>query len=403
MLVAGHLLLDPAGPALPGWLEIVPPHIAAIGEGEPPGPASLGGRDCLICPGFIDAHLHLPQMDVVGCDGMDLLTWLERVVYPAEARWSDQETADGAAAHAYRRLLAQGTLGFAGYLSSHLAGVVAALRAAQRLPLRALAGQVLMDREAPPELLSQPAARIANSRRGRYSASLNPRFAIACSDGLLGRAGALARRRDLWVQTHLAETIEERRRVAELFPHDPHYTGVYDRCGLLGRRTLLAHALHLGPDEWRLIAERGAVVVHCPTANLFLRAGLFDLGAARRFGVRLALGSDVAAGPDLAMPRVARAMIETAKARALTVDGAAPVPTPAEAWDLITRGNADALGWGDAGRLEVGAAADVLVLRPPFAPQDPNVVARLLYTWSSAYIAARIVAGIAVGQERPRG
>ncbi len=135
------------------------------------------------------------------------------------------------------------------------------------------------------------------------------------------------------------------------------------------------------------------MIVHCPTANTFLRAGVFDLGVARRHGVRLALGSDIAAGPDTAMPRVARAMIEIAKLRALEgVGDAAMIPTPGEVWDLITRGNAEALGFDDMGRLEAGASADLLVLRTDLAA-DRHIVGRLIYNWRDDYIERIVLNG----------
>jgi guanine deaminase len=221
-------------------------------------------------------------------------------------------------------------------------------------------------------------------------ASVNPRFAPACSESLLRLAASLAG--DSIIQTHLAESVRECQWVRELFPTDPNYTAVYDRHGLLGPRTLLAHCIHLDEVEWELIAKRQAVVVHCPGANTFLRSGVFDLDAAREHGVRLALGSDIAAGPDLAMPRVARAMIETAKLRAMAADAPVHVPTPAEAWTLITRGNADALGWADAGRIESGGVADLLVLQPPIE-FDEHLIGRLIYSWRDEYITQHIVAG----------
>ncbi|MDY7107774.1 MAG: amidohydrolase family protein [Planctomycetota bacterium] len=395
MILTGRLLLDPATHPPMGWLRLEGDRIAGLGEGRPAAPADLGDEDTLIAPGFIDAHLHLPQVDVIGCDGMPLLDWLEKVIYPAEQEWADLDAAEAQAKTASRRLLRAGTLGYAGYLTSHLHGLVAAIRAGYEIPLRAVAGQSLMDRNAPAALLGQDPARLAVSRRARLAASVNPRFAVSCSDELLARAGRRARRGAI-VQTHLAESPRECELVRELFPHAPHYTGVYDAAGLLTERTLLAHCLHLSDEEWRLIAQRRAVVVHCPAANTFLGSGLFDLDAARGHGVRLALGSDVAAGPDLAMPRVARAMIETAKMRRLTIAPEAHVPSPAEAWRLITTGNADALGWSDAGRLEIGAAADLLLLRPPF-PLDEHLIGRLIYTWRDEYIAHRIVAGRRMG------
>ncbi|NOG54392.1 MAG: amidohydrolase family protein [Planctomycetes bacterium] len=170
---------------------------------------------------------------------------------------------------------------------------------------------------------------------------------------------------------------------------------MYESHGLLQPGTLLAHAIHLSDDEWRLAQLRDVVLVHCPTANTFLESGAFDWATARRHGIRVALGSDRAAGPDIAMPRVARAMIETCKWRNLMArqagrDDSLSVPSAADAWRLITTGNADALGWSDAGRLEPGAAADILLLQPgrsfPFDPDDPHLISRLLYNWSDEII-----------------
>ncbi len=392
MIVQGRLILDPDEPPAPGWVEVEGHRIARVGGGVPPARPDAGNADALVAPGFIDAHVHLPQFDVVGYDGLDLLDWLDDVVFPAESRWSDPTVMARQIERAYRRMLHAGTLGYAGFLTSHPDGPGAVHSVHERLPLRAVVGRTLMDRNAPESLTSfgftpPPPA----SPDGRLEFSLNPRFAINCSQTLLAAVGATARS-GARVHTHLAEQTRECRIVQKLFPDDTHYTGVYDRLGLLRAGTLLAHCVHLGADEWRLIAERRAVVVHCPGANTFLQSGIFDLGAARAHGVRLALGSDIAAGPDVAMPRVARAMIEVAKMRAMSGATDAPVPTPAEAWRLITEGNADALGFAGAGRLAVGAPADLLVLEPPFVP-DEHLIGRLLYTWRDEYVTTRIVAG----------
>jgi len=203
------------------------------------------------------------------------------------------------------------------------------------------------------------------------------------------------------VQTHLAESMDECSLIRELFPNDRDYTSVYVRFGLLTDRTLLAHTIHLSEEEWKLIVARKSIVVHCPTANTFLEAGLFDLGAARRHGARVALGTDVAAGADVSMPRVARAMIEVAKMRRMTAASKdermqAVVPSPAEAWWMITRGNAELLGWNDAGRIAEGAAADLLVLRVPDGWLDPHLVGRLIYGWENELIETRVFNGMIV-------
>lgn len=270
-----------------------------------------------------------------------------------------------------------------------------------------------MDRSAPDALTREdrqragattptsPALPTPVEALGRGEASVNPRFAIACSEELLAEIGWLvkeraARNERLFVQTHLAESLEECRVVSELFPDDPHYTAVYDRFGLLTPHTLLAHCVHLSEVQWALIRERESVVVHCPAANTFLQSGLFDLDAARAAGVRLALGSDVAAGPDIAMPRVARAMIETAKIRRMTIAPKAHVPSPQEAWRLITRGNAEALAMPEAAKLTAGAPADFLTLRVSETWVDEHLIGRLIYNWSCRLIERVVVEGRAL-------
>lgn len=390
MLLHGRLILDPNETPTLGWLAIEHGRIVEVGEGTPPGKPDAGDENALICPGFIDAHLHLPQFGSEGCDGLTLLDWLEQVIYPAEKTWADADVAQSHMATAYARLLKSGTLGYAGYLTAHHQGVVSVLRLGHRLPLRAVVGQALVDRNAPAELLGHEMARLATSERGRTAISANPRFAVACSEAYMQDIAKRAAG-EHFIQTHLAESTAECELVRELFPADENYTAVYDRMGLLTERTLLAHCVHLDDDEWRLIKQRNSVVVHCPTANTFLRSGMFNLDKAREYGVRLALGSDVAAGSDHAMPRVARAMIEVAKVRAMG-DRNVYVPSPAEVWSMITRGNALALGLHDAGELAIGAQADVLVMRVPFA-LDQHLIGRLIHTWSDEYITHRVVAG----------
>lgn len=413
MIIAGRLLIDPHRAPEPGWIRTDAGRIAEIGFGERPasdGPPDHGARDRLITPAFYDAHTHIPQFESVGCDGLPLLDWLQRVIYPAEAWWG-RGGALPAARTAARRLVTQGTAGIAAYLTSHAGPSREALGyLATSTPLRFIAGRVAMDRLAPDELTAEDRDRASQrpvrppvlaplGDDPRHQVSANPRFAIACTPELLAEIGWHIRDNPgTWVQTHLAESPDECASIRSLYPDDPSYTAVYDRFGLLTPRTLLAHAIHLGPDEWRLIAERGSIAVHCPTANTFLESGWFDLDAARTHAVNVALGTDVAAGADVAMPRVARAMIEVAKHRRIAARAggraAVHIPTPAEAWRMITSGNADLLGWGDAGRLEAGAAADLLVLRPPLSWYDEHLVGRLLYNWSSDLIEARIMNGL---------
>ncbi|HVU62788.1 MAG TPA: amidohydrolase family protein, partial [Phycisphaerales bacterium] len=368
MLISGQILLpDPhrAARLTPGQVRLDGRRISEVSTSDKPiGTPDVGCENCLISPGFIDTHLHLPQFDCLGIDGLTLLDWLDKAVFPTEARWADADHAGDRTTRAAKRLLAAGTTGIAAYATVHHEGTKSAMRAIQASGMRAIVGQVLMDQHAPPELL-RPAKQLlaeaaALKATGRVEVAVTPRFAVSCSDELLKGAGDLAARTNAPIQTHLSETIPEcdlvhkfhggtaLTRGTALPSRDPiTYTDVYRRAGLLTDRTILGHGIWLSPAEQQIIREAGSVIAHCPTANLFLQAGAMDRAARLHANIRLGLGSDIAGGPDASMPRVARAMIETAKSRALACHGhpartsdphtsAHAIPTPAEAWAQIT-------------------------------------------------------------------
>lgn len=391
LLLAGHLML-PAGDGkvelLRGWIEVAAGKIEKVESGDPPRSPDAGGPHHVISPGWIDAHLHLPQFDCRGVHGQPLLEWLEATVFPAEARWSDPDHAERRATAAFQQLLAVGTTGIAAYSSNHPEATLRALTAARDIGLRATIGQALSDQQLPENLAAPPETSLSALREtlglfpagGRVEASIAPRFALTCSDSLLRGAGKMAAEAGVVVQTHLAETAEESA-VARQRHHALSYTSIYADAGLLSDRTLLAHGIYLDERELSLIRESRSVVVHCPTANSFLRSGTMPLEAWRREGIRFAIGSDIAGGFELAMPRVARSMLE------LTFYSRSTPPSAAEAWWMITGGNAEALGWSNAGRLETGCAADLLLLSPP-----PGVMERgrpleeLLWGWDNRWL-----------------
>lgn len=389
----------------PGQLRIDGSTITDVGEFGQFGTADLGHERALIAPGFIDAHAHLPQFDCIGIDGLTLLDWLQAAVFPTEVRWADADHAAAAAARAARRMLAAGTMGVCSYATVHHRSAQAAIDVLGGMGMRGCVGQVLMDQQAPDDLL-RPASQLVREAAmlrgsGRVMPSVTPRFAVSCSDELLLSAGMLAKSTGWMVQTHLSEMVGECELATRLHGAET-YTAIYRRAGLLTDRTILAHGIHLSPAEKAQIAGAGSIVAHCPTANLFLQAGQMDLAGHAAAGVRVALGSDVAGGPDPCMVRVARAMIETAKARRM-IDGATPVPTPSEAWRQITLGNALALGWRDAGRLQPGCAADVLVIDPtigdaagfaqPGWVESKDPLSLVMYGWHERWIVGRVANG----------
>ncbi len=213
------------------------------------------------------------------------------------------------------------------------------------------------------------------------AAAVTPRYAVSCTPELLADAGRLAAERGAHVQSHLAETRPECEWVADLFG-GARYLDVYRQAGLVHERSLYGHGIYLDQHDREALHETGGVIVHCPTANSFLRAGAMDRRAMITSGVRLALGSDIGAGYEVSMVRVARAMIETASAL-----GAA-FPVAAQAWRQITAGNADALGWPDAGHLAPGNQADVVLIEPdlPWLSGEVDPLSMLMFAWDDRWV-----------------
>jgi guanine deaminase len=415
MRVAGWLMLpgsDFAAGDLPpggqfvqltrGWLQVDGGRISEVALGNPPGPIDLGGDDFVVLPGLIDTHLHLPQFRILGFDGLPLLEWLERGVFPEEARWVDPAYAAARCDEVYRQLLSFGTTGIAAYATLHAEGTRVALKAAQQLGLRAAIGQVLMDRNAPPDLkrpteqllaeCSKLAAEYAPNKNGRVEYAVTPRFAITCTPELMSGAGQIAARHGSLVQTHLAETEPECLFVEQLFPSRT-YTQVYQECGLLGPRTIMGHGIHLHAIERELLRATKTVIAHCPVANTFLQSGIMPRSRWNSEGLRLSLGSDIGAGTERSMIRTARAMIEMAKLARLD-NSEFTIPTATEAWWQITAGNAAALGWQDCGKLAVGSVADLVIARPNIAWQHaPDPLAVLLYAWDDRWLKQTVLAG----------
>jgi len=412
MLIAGHLLLETgsnasaavgAGEMGPqssrlaeGMIRLRDGHIAEVIEGEMSPNADCGGAGYLISPGFIDTHLHLPQFDLIGAHGMPLLRWLGEVTFPAETQWQDVDFARGMTTRAVKQLQSLGTTAICAYATVHHAATAAAMRVASDAGMRGVVGQVLMDREAPASLCRSAEQSIDETARlldqfppgSRLAAAVTPRFAISCSADLLARAGRLAGERGAVVQTHLAETISECQRVAELFAGQS-YVDCYDQAGLLGPRSILGHGIHLDEPSCQTLAARGSVIAHCPVANSFLQSGAMQRQRLLGHAIGIGLGSDIGAGYERSMVRVARAMIETAASVGQAV------PDAATAWHSITAGNADCLRWSDAGRLKVGAPADLVLIKPDIpwlaSPVDP--LSRLMFAWDDRWIDRTILRG----------
>lgn len=326
---------------------------------------------CIVAPGFIDTHIHLPQVDVIASPAPGLLEWLERHTFPVEAGYADRAVAAEAARFFLDELARHGTTSACVFGTVHAGSVDALFAEALARDVRLVAGKCLMDRNCPEPLRDTAEGGVRDSAdlaarwhgQGRLGYAITPRFAATSTPLQLALAGELARARpDLYIQSHVAESLDEVRWIAELFPDARSYLDVYDRVGLLRERAVYAHCIHLDRDDRHRMAASGALAAVCPTSNLFLGSGLFDFTLSLAAGMRLALATDVGGGQSFSMLATMRSAHEVARLKGVSLGAL-------QLWYWATRGAAESLGWGGrVGTLEPGAEADVIVLDPRATP-----------------------------------
>lgn len=374
-----HFLRDPGDDATPGAAQYYEDGLLFLQDGRVREAGEAGAllaklpadaeiRDYsgkLLLPGFVDTHIHYPQTDMIASYGEQLLDWLEKYTFPAERRFDDPRHAREVADFFLEELLRNGTTTAMVLGTVHPQSVDAIFEASRTRGLRMIAGKVLMDRNCPEDLRDTAASGDAQSRalierwhgRERLLYAVTPRFAPTSSAEQLRRAGRLLEEfPDVYLHTHLAENREEVAWVAELFPSSRGYLDVYDSFGLVRPRSVFAHCIHLSDAERTRMAERGAMAAFCPTANLFLGSGLFDLQGAQQCGLAVGLGTDVGGGTSFSMLRTMHEAYKIAQLRGQRL-------SPYRALYLATLGGALGLGLDDKiGNFAPGKEGDLVVI-----------------------------------------
>jgi guanine deaminase len=321
--------------------------------------------DGLIIPGMIDTHVHYPQCEIIAAHGTQLIEWLEKYTFPAEAKFHDPFTASDTAEFFLDELMRNGTTTALVFGTVHSQSVDAFFEAAGKRNLRMICGKVMMDRNAPDELCDTPQSSYSDSRalidrwhgRDRLGYAITPRFAPTSSDEQLQMAGRLLQEYpEVHLHTHLAENKKEIQWVRELFPDCKDYLDVYDQHGLLGRRSVFAHGIHLSSGEWRRLQQTESNLAFCPTSNLFIGSGLFDMGSADNYNVRIGLGTDVGGGDSFSILRTINEAYKIQQLHGYNL-------SPLRALYIATLGGARALDLqGCIGNFEIGKEADFIVL-----------------------------------------
>ena len=333
----------------------------------------LPGR--IIAPGFIDLHVHYPQVDVIGSPASGLLPWLENYTFPQESRYADADHSAQAAVFFLDELLRNGVTTALTFATSHPASVNALFTEAARRNLRLITGKVLQDRHSPDGVRDDTVQSLLDTEaliqrwhgHGRLGYAITPRFAPSCTDAQLRGAGELAARYpDVWIQSHVAENKEEVAWARSLFPQSRSYLSTYADFGLMRKRAVYAHCIHFDDDDRALMRDTGAAAAVSPTSNLFLGSGFFDYAGADRVGFQYGLASDVGGGTSLCPFHTMLAAYYVGR-EGQTKPGVSL--SPQQLWWQHTAGAALALGLdGVVGNLQEGCEADLVLLNPKATP-----------------------------------
>jgi guanine deaminase len=386
-LLLGHTLLFSGNPLSQAWegavsidsaggVLIKDGHIADVGPAEALRKANPTAQitdygDALICPGFVDAHVHYPQTAIIASWGKRLIDWLNRYTFPEEMRLSDPDYATQIAGRYLDLTLAHGTTTVSSYTTITPHSVDAIFDAAAMRGQRIVAGKTCMDRNAPEGLRDTAQSAYDDSKalidrwhgKGRASYAITPRFTPTSTPDQLAALGALwSERPECLMQTHLSEQVDEIAWVRDLVPHARDYLDTYEEHGLLGDRAVFGHAIHLKPREIDQIAHSGASIVHCPTSNTFIGSGLFDLAGLAARHIPIGLATDTGGGSSFSMLRTMAAAYEIGQLRGTPLHAAQLI------W-LATAGSARSLHLHEKiGSLSPGFEADITVLNLSSTP-----------------------------------
>ena len=327
--------------------------------------------NCLIMPGFVDTHIHYPQTEIIGAYGEQLLEWLEKYTFPTEKKFEDKAYARQIAEKFLDELLRAGTTSALVFGTVHKQSVEAFFEACEQRNLRMIAGKVMMDRNAPEYLTDCPQSAYDDSKsliekwhnRGRLRYAVTPRFSPTSSPEQLAKAGQLLREYpDVYMHTHLSENRDEIEWVNALFPECDHYLDTYDRAGLLGNRSVFAHCIHLKDDEWHRMAKTQSNIAFCPTSNLFLGSGLFNLKRAVKENINVGMGTDVGGGTSFSILQTLNEAYKVLQLRGQTF-------SVLKMFYLATLGGAETLDLSDKiGNFDIGKEADFVVLDKQATP-----------------------------------
>jgi guanine deaminase len=315
--------------------------------------------------------VHFPQIDVIASYGAQLLEWLEKYTFPEEKKFADRTHADAASKFFLDRLLENGTTTASVFCTVHPESVDAFFTESEARGLRMIAGKCFMDRNAPDGLRDSVDSGMREStelierwhRHARSLYAITPRFAATSTPAQMRAMGELAKRfPSTYIQSHVAENKAEIEWIAKLYPERRSYLDVYDHYGLLRDKSIYAHCIYLDDTDRARMSAAGATPSFCPTSNLFIGSGLYNLQQALSAGNRVSLGTDIGGGTSYSMLRTLGEAYKVQQLQGVSLSSA-------YALYLATLGGAKALSLDEKiGSIEVGKEADFILIDPKATP-----------------------------------
>jgi guanine deaminase len=361
----------------------------------------------VITPGFIDLHSHLPQYSAIGIGKGALLPWLSNYIIPLESKFSNEQFAHEQSVAFFNEALSFGTTTIVTYCSIHRHATSIAFETASDIGIRAFIGNSLIDLPNEAGYFSSLETiksdidflvnkhHLTNSEKLQYI--VTPRYAGSCTKELMSYSANFAKSNDLFIQTHLAENKSELELMKKLHPEFDNYTGIYDKTGLLTDKTLLAHCIYLDQTELAMIQNARSIVCHCPTSNRYLSSGIMPLVDYQKMGLRIGLGTDVAAGYSLSMLNEAKEAIETSKSYDISKDENGNDISAANAFYLSTKGAAENLNIADkVGTIHIGLDADLAIFDldiKQLSANSEDILRSLIYKKFNQSAKAVLIAG----------
>lgn len=345
----------------------------------------------LIMAGFVDSHVHYPQLEMIAAYGEQLLEWLNKYTFPTELKFSDERYARAAADTFLDACLRNGITTASVYCTVHPHSVDAFFNAAAARGMRMAAGKVMMDRNAPQGLCDSAESGYRESKAlierwhgtHRLTYAVTPRFACTSTPAQLEAAGTLWREHPgTLMQTHISESVYEIAWVKELYPGCTDYLGVYEQYGLLGPGANFGHAIHLTEREVARLSETGSGISHCPTSNTFIGSGLFDMAMLRDCDrpIEVGLATDIGAGSSLSMFQTMKSSYEISQLQGYSLH-------PIKAYYLATLGGAHLMRMGHKiGNLAPGYEADIIVVDLHSDPVIANRMCHVSDIWEALFV-----------------